>query len=187
MADNQPQSETGGLETPATNQAAISSQKEDESRALDFSRLTHQNWLFINAFLASGNVKRAYQLAKYTGSDESAPYQIFKKLKVYIEQLGDLDVTSRARLQADLKGVLELPLEERKSLNLKEWLEVRKFVAKITPEAIQSKPQISMLVINRPASKPETVAEQKGDTLKPITPPIDSAKIIDAELIDPQP
>lgn len=184
MADNQPQSNDAGLETPATNQAAISSQKEDETRALDFSRLTHQNWLFINAFLASGSVTRAYQLAKYTGKDESAPYQIFKKLKVYIEQIGDLDVTSRARLQADLKGVLDLPLEERKSLNLKEWLEVRKFAAKITPEAMQAKPQISMLVINRPAP---SKADNGVNGAKPITSPTDSKEIIDAEIIEPKP
>ena len=162
-----------------TNQPPESTHIQPVSNELDFSRLTHQNWLFINGFLATGNVQKAYQLAKYNGVEKSAPYQIFKKLKTYIEQIGDLDVTSRARLQADIKSVLDIPLEERKTLNLKEWLEVRKFSAKITPDAITARPQLSVLVINRPS-------KDKGDTAKgdnPITSPLDSSKIIDATII----
>lgn len=136
-------------ESNEPNQTAISTENQDKSNELDFSRLTHQNWLFINAFLATGNVQKAYRLAKYEGIEKSAPYQIFKKLKTYIEQIGDLDVTSRARLQADIKSVLDIPLEERQTLNLKEWLAVRKFSASITPEAAKTRQQISVLVINR--------------------------------------
>lgn len=157
------------------NQPPESTDIQPVSNDLDFSKLTHQNWLFINAFLATGNVQKSYKLAKYEGTEKSAPYQIFKKLKTYIEQIGDLDVTSRARLQADIKSVLDIPLEERKTLSLKEWLAVRKFSASITPEATNSKPQISVLVINRPSKEQGDTA--KGD--KPITSPLDSATIID--------
>lgn len=159
------------------NQTPESSLQTPANTELDFSRLTHQNWLFINAFLNTGDVRKAYKLAKYEGTEQSAPYQVFKRLKQHIEQIGDLDVTSRARLQADVKSLLDIPLEERKSLTLKEFLEVRKFVAKITPEAISSKPNISVLVINRPS-------KQEGDTAKgdnPITSRLDSATIIDAD------
>lgn len=168
------------------NQTPISNQLPTNSNDLDFSRLTHQNWLFINAFLASGNVQKAYQLAKYDGVDKSAPYQIFKKLKTYIEQIGDLDVTSRARLQADIKSVLDIPLEERKTLNLKEWLEVRKFSAKITPEATQSKQQISVLVINRPSKSNGDTAKGTQQEAKATTSHLDSSQIIDAEVIPNQ-
>ena len=157
------------------NQHAESTDIQPISSDLDFSKLTHQNWLFINAFLGCGSVTKAYKLAKYEGTERTAPYQLFKRLKQHIEALGDLDVTSRARLQADVKSLLDIPLEEKKSLTLKEFLEVRKFVAKITPEAISSKPNISVLVINRPAK--EAKGTQEGD--KPITSPLDSATIID--------
>jgi len=163
----------------ASNQTPISTTNQQPSNELDFSRLTHQNWLFINAFLATGSVTKSYKLAKYEGTEKSAPYQIFKKLKTYIEQIGDLDVTSRARLQADIKSVLDIPLEERKTLNLKEWLAVRKFSASITPEATKSKQQISVLVINRP-SKEAPKGDNGGE--KVINQPdISSENIIDIE------
>ena len=175
MIDNQPLSNDAPLDTPAPTQTDISTTNSSENNALDYSKLTPQNWLFINGFLSSGNVKKAYELAKYEGRNESAPYQVFKRLKPYIEQLGDLDVTSRARLQADLKQVLDLPLDEqKKSLTLSEWLRVRKFVASITPEATTQKPNISVLVINRPAKR-------EMDTPKTITPQsdFDGKEVID--------
>lgn len=170
------------MTTDNPNQDAGSSEIDKKKSDLDFSRLTHQNWLFINAFLSFGNIKKAYQLAKYTGTEQSAPYQVFKRLKPFIEQIGDLDVTSRARLQADVKSVLDIPLEERESLTLKEWLEVRKFTAKLTPEATQAKPQISVLIINRPAK----VDKGTVDSGNSITPPSDSPEIIQAEVIPNQ-
>lgn len=139
------------MTTDNQDQPTKSNEVAPVSNDLDFSKLTHQNWLFINAFLGCGSITKAYKLAKYEGTEKSAPYQIFKKLKTYIESIGDLDVTSRARLQADVKSLLDIPLEERKSLTLKEFLEVRKFVAKITPEATNQKPNISVLIINRPS------------------------------------
>ena len=163
------------MSTDNQDQPTESTQIQPVSNELDFSKLTHQNWLFINAFLNCGSITKAYKLAKYEGTERTAPYQLFKRLKQHIEQIGDLDVTSRARLQADIKGLLDIPLEERKSLTLKEFLEVRKFVAKITPEAISSKPNISVLVINRPSKQDMDTA--KGD--KPITSQLDSSDIID--------
>lgn len=177
MTDNQDISKNAPLDIERENQVEKSSAPASENNALDYSKLTHSNWLFINAFLQTSDVRKAYKLARYSGSEPSAPYQIFKKLKPYIEQLSDLDITSRARLQADLKSVLDIPLEERKSLTLKEWLEVRKFTAKLTPEATQQKPNISVLVINRPA---------KGtmEPLKGTSSPSDSAEnIIDVDPI----
>lgn len=152
MTDNQDISKSASLETSVPTQLDNSSHKNTENNALDFSKLTHQNWLFINGFLSTRNVKKAYELAKYNGKDESAPYQIFKKLKIYIEAIGDLDVTSRARLQADVKELLDLPLLEsqKAGVTIKEKLEILKLAAKITPEATQQKPNISVLIINRP-------------------------------------
>jgi hypothetical protein len=125
-----------------------SDEKPDETgKALE--ALTEQNWLFINHYLATGDVRKAYENAGYKGKNQSSPYQLFKTLKRRIEELSDLDITSRARLQADLRQVMGLPLAEKKELTLKEWLAVRKFVADITPEAKADKPQISFLVINR--------------------------------------
>lgn len=180
MIDNQPVSPIPEPETPATNQAGISNQTAPESSALDFARLTSQNWLFINCFISSRDVRKAYKMAKYSGTDESAPYQIFKKLKPYIEQIGDLDVTSRARLQADLKSLLDIPLEEKKTLTVKEFLEVRKFMAKVTPEAIGTRPQLSVLVINR-AVKSE---REQGESGKGTTNQRDSQQIIDVTPIE---
>jgi hypothetical protein len=181
MNENEPNKP---LDTNQENQSEISTQIEGANRALDFSRLTHQNWLFINAFLSTGKVKKAYSLAKYQGTEESAPYQVFRRLKPFIEAIGDLDVTSRARLQADLKPLLDLPLEDSKrSLTLKEFLEVRKFAAKITPEAMQAKPQLSVLVINRAPKEEREQAQTKGEEAKDITSRLDSSQIIDAEEI----
>lgn len=177
------------LDIDQENQIDKSSENESATRALDFSKLTHQNWLFINAFLSTGKIKKAYQLAKYEGTEQSAPYQVFRRLKPFIESIGDLDVTSRARLQADLKPLLDLPLEESKrSLTLKEFLEVRKFAAKITPEAMQAKPQLSVLVINRSSQSKEERGQSKVDGAKDITSPSDSTQIIDVDAtIEPKP
>jgi len=172
IIDNHVNSKSNQLEQ---NQPIESNDNQALPNALDFSRLTHQNWLFINAFLSTGNIKKAYQLAKYTGTEKSAPYQIFKKLKTYIEQIGDLDVTSRARLQADIKSVLDIPLEERQTLKFKEWLEIRKFTAKISPEATQPKQRISVLVINRLAEK------GTRDVAESSISPLDPTKIIDTD------
>lgn len=186
MLDNESDSKNPPLDTNQENQLTKSTAPDTQNAPLDFNRLTHQNWLFINAFLSSGNVKKAYQLAKYSGTEASAPYQIFRKLKPYIEQIGDLDVTSRARLQADLKPVLDMPLDPSKQhLTLSEWLRVRKFSASITPEAKTAKANISVLVINRPSKKDEPITiispnGQKGTTQSTDSP---TNNIINADLI----
>lgn len=162
--------------------AASSSQPMAESETKDLATLTDQNWLFINAFLQTGNVQKSYKIAGYAGKDRSAPYQLFKQLKSRIEDLGNLDVTSRARLQADLKSVLDLPLAaSKKELTLSEWLRVRKFTASLTPEATGQKPQISVLVINRTPrgdSQPGEVAKHNQSTPDP-----GAKDVIDAEII----
>lgn len=134
------------------------------NKELELNSLTEQNWLFINAFLKLGNVKKAYEMAGYKGESRAAPYVLFKHLKSVIEDLANLDVTSRARLQADLKQVLDLPLaESKKELTLSEWLRVRKFVAAISPEVQQPAKQISVLVINRSAAKREMDTPNVGN------------------------
>lgn len=146
----------------------------------DLTTLTEQNWLFINNFLQNGNIKKSYKLAGYSGKDLSAPYQLFKQLKSRIEDLANLDVTSRARLQADISKLLDIPLQEsKKELTLSEYLRVRKFVASITPEVQNQKPQISVLVINRPSKEGDNlVAGSKADTHQP-----EKDVIIDAEIV----
>lgn len=151
----------------------------------DLTALTEQNWLFINNFLQNGSIKKSYKLAGYSGKDPSAPYQLFKQLKSRIEDLANLDVTSRARLQADLARVLDIPLQEsKKELTISEWLRVRKFVASITPEVQQGKPQISVLVINR------SPKEANGPMVSPVgnnpaSDPRAKDVVVDAQVIEP--
>lgn len=162
MAENQENIEKKEPE----NSAMVSSQSETN----DLTTLTEQNWLFINAFLQCGNIVKSYKIAGYKGENRSAPYQLFKQLKSRIEDLGNLDVTSRARLQADLKQVLDLPLDpNKKHLTLSEWLRVRKFSAAINPEVQQPQKQISVLVINRgsqPKGERDTAIDEKGSNPK---------------------
>lgn len=184
MIDNQDNSLDKSNESAPAPQTEKSLQKASDETALDFARLTHQNWLFINAFIAKADVRAAYQLAKYEGTDESAPYQVFRRLKPYIEAIGDLDVTSRARLQADLKPVLDLPLDPNKThLTLSEWLRVRKFAGALTPEAKTSKPNISVLVINRSTKHDERDNGQADSTTSHREP---RNKVVDAEIIEPK-
>lgn len=163
----------------------------------DLTSLTEQNWLFINNFLQNGSIKKSYKLAGYSGKDASAPYQLFKQLKSRIEDLANLDVTSRARLQADLAKVLDIPLQEsKKELTLSEWLRVRKFVASITPEVTNQRPQISLLVINRPnkegsnkgplnVSIGKKVDNEVANGNNSQSDPPNKDVFIDAELVDP--
>lgn len=186
MSEN---NENKPLDINQENQVDKSSEKTTDDRALDFSKLTHQNWLFINGFLNCRDVRKAYQLAKYEGTEQSAPYQVFRRLKPFIEAIGDLDVTSRARLQADVKELLDIPLLETQKLGvtIKEKLEILKLAAKITPEAMQAKPQLSVLVINRPSQSAKEQPTNKVEQPKDITSRLDSSQIIDAEIIEPKP
>ena len=188
MIDNQQDSPNQmpapDIESAAATPVDSSIQKNEGTGELDFSKLTHQNWLFINSFLSIGNIQKAYQVAKYEGRDASAPYQIFKKLKPFIEQIGDLDVTSRARLQANVKSMLELPLDPNKTfLTFSEMLRLNKFVASLTPEATQQKPHISLLVINRsPSIQDKKGTPQFGTNAQ--SDPINKDVVIDAEIVE---
>lgn len=151
---------------------------DDNKPTNDLTTLTEQNWLFINNFLQNGNIRKSYKLAGYSGKDLSAPYQLFKQLKSRIEDLGNLDITSRARLQADISRLLDIPLQEsKKELTLSEYLRVRKFVASITPEATNQKPQISVLIINRSNSKQMDVVKVGNGNNS--TSNLDSKDVID--------
>jgi len=160
------------------------SPSELEKETKDLVTLTEQNWLFINAFLSCGSITKAYKIAGYKGESRAAPYVLYKQLKSRIEDLGNLDVTSRARLQADLKQVLDLPLaESKKELSLSEWLRVRKFVASITPDVQSAKPNISVIVINRAKREMDT-ANSGNSTINQSD--LGNKDVIDVDIIEPK-
>lgn len=159
----------------------LNNQLENQTKENKLENLTERNWLFIKYFLETGKVVESYKLAGYKSDVRSAPYVLFKQLKSKIEEIGNLDVTSKARLQSDLSKLMDLPLaSDKKELTLSEYLRVRKFVASITPEVQETKPQISVLVINRP-SKDQPIDLNTGKRDKTITPPTDS---INKDVID---
>lgn len=159
--------------TPSNDDKSIQSSNE-----LALSSLTDKNWLFIKHFLETSDVEKAYLLAGYEGSAPSTKYDLFKKLKPFIEEIASLGVVSRVRLMADLTKVLALPLVDRGALTVSEWLRVRKFASSLIPELKQDS-KVSLLVVNRYAEgKGNTDKEGKGNN---VTPSIDPNNIIDAE------
>ena len=125
----------------------------NDEKLLD--ELTERNWLFIKNFLHTGDIPKSYKLSGYRSKERSAPYVLFNQLKHKIEGLGNLNITSKARLMAETNKLLELPLDDNKqSLTFSERLRLLKFIASITPDALQQKPQISMLVINKAGQTP---------------------------------
>jgi hypothetical protein len=138
----------------------------EPGKDLSLESLTDQNWLFIKHFLETGDIRKAYQLAKYEGDSESAPYQVFKRLKPFIEEIGNMAVTSRLKLVADVNKALSLPLNpDKTSVSVSEWLRIRKFAASLTPEA-QSQPKLSVLVVNRYGHKDnEALRVSEGNNL----------------------
>jgi hypothetical protein len=120
----------------------------ESSNDLALSSLTDKNWLFIKHYLETADIEKAYLLAGYEGSAVSTKYDLFKKLKPFIEEIGNLAITSRLKLVADLSKVLSIPLQQREALSVSEWLRVRKFAASLTPE-VQAAPKMSVLIVNR--------------------------------------
>lgn len=144
--------------------------------------LTEQNWLFIKYFLATGNVKKSHQLAGYKGTSEAAPYMLFKQLKGRIEDVGSLDITSRSRILAEVNKLLEIPLDESvKTATFKERTKLLEVLAKLTPDAIAPKQQLSVFVIKRYDA--QTEGEQAGRKGKDTIIPSDSPQIIDVDPI----
>lgn len=171
-------------ETPEVNKPLVNQEENNKSLGLQLDNLTDQNWLFIKHFLETADIRTAYNLAKYEGTEASAPYQLFKRLKPYIEEIGNLAITSRLKLVADLNKVLSIPLVDKESLTVSEWLRVRKFAATLTPEVSQDKPKLSVLIINRPTS-----VETKVDNGTPAngikdTPTLTPNNFIDGEVIE---
>lgn len=166
----------------------VNQESTEKNLGLDLGKLTNQNWLFIKHFLESADIRTAYQLAGYESKEPSAPYQVFKRLKPYIEEIGNLGVTSRLKLVADLSKVLALPLVEKQSLTVSEWLRVRKFAATLTPEVNQEKPKLSVLIINRamPAASAEPLKVDNGTppTDNNPTPTLTPNNFTDAEIVE---
>jgi hypothetical protein len=136
----------------------------EPTKSVTLSDLTEQNWLFIKAYLNTGNVRKSYKLAGYTGKSESAAYVLFNSLKSRIEEIGSVDTLGRTRLMAEVNKLLDLPLDNNKNnVSLTEKLRVIKLAAALTPEVQAAKPNLSVFVINRygpGAGKP-------GETITP--------------------
>jgi hypothetical protein len=163
-----------------TNQPNTGNQVEPAPlKELALDSLTDQNWLFIKHYLETADIKKSYQLAGYQGTEESAPYQIFKKLKPFVEEIGNLAITSRLKLVADLNKVLSIPLVTKESLTVSEWLRVRKFAASLTPET-QSAQKLSVLVVNRYGDN----GHKEQDKPINVTRDIEASNIIDIEPIE---
>jgi hypothetical protein len=147
---------------------------KENNDGLDLTSLTDSNWLYVKHYLETGDIKKAYDLAGYEGTARSAPYELFRKLKPFIEEIGNMTATSRLKLVADLNHVLSIPLLDKYKLGLtfSEWIRARKLAISITPDT-QPAPKMSVLVVNRYMDKAE---EGKGNT-HPID--IDPSNIID--------
>jgi hypothetical protein len=149
---------------------------------LSLESLSDLNWLFIKHYLETADIRKAYELAGYTGTEASAPYQVFKRLKPFIEEIGNLTVTSRIKLQADLSKALAIPLIPKDHLTVSEWIRVRKLAISLTPEA-QTSQKLSILVVNRAKGTQDTISITTDKGQKPNSPPqdIDPSNIIDVE------
>lgn len=149
----------------------------------ELTELTERNWLFIKHYLVTRNVKEAHRLAGYEGRSDAAPYVLFKQLKPKIEELLTLDVTSRARLLSEVSKLLDIPLlpHQEIGVTLKERTKLLELVAKLTPDAIAPKQNLSVFVIKRfdPRTNEGTGQNRVSDT-KPIP---DSPNVIDVEPI----
>lgn len=163
-----------------------------EPKSVTLADLTEQNWLFIKYYLKTGNVRKSYKLAGYTGKSESASYQLFSQLKARIEEIGSVDVLGRTRLMAEVNKLLDLPLDESKNnVSLTEKLRVIKLAASLTPEVQAAKPNLSVFVINRygaPAATPggaDAVGDVGGNGSGTNTAPRDirGKDVIEGEVI----
>ena len=125
--------------------------KDDKGSQLNLGDLTDQQWLFIKHYIDLGDIREAYKRASYEGIEASAPYQVFKRLKPYIEEVLNHSV-SRLRLMKDLDKALAIPLIDKERLTVSEWLRLRKFAGSLIPE-LKDDRKISVLVINRHAGE----------------------------------
>jgi hypothetical protein len=151
----------------------------DHSNDLSLDTLTDQNWLFIKHYLSTGDITKSYSLAGYEGTAPSNPYNVFKRLKPYIEELISLGSVSRLRLMNDLDKALAIPLVNRESLSPSEWLRIRKFASTLIPE-LKRDQKLSVLIVNRYGEAKGTTEE--GKAINPITDS-PSKDVIDIEPI----
>jgi hypothetical protein len=166
----------------ATNLPTDSNSGVDKSLSLE--SLTDANWLFIKHYLETADIKKAYELADYKGTAQSAPYELFRRLKPFIEEIGNLAITSRIKLQADLSKALSLPLNPDKThVSVSEWLRIRKMALAMTPEA-QNQAKLSVLVVNRYPDKDKGNVSIVGDSSNNPTLDINTSNIIDADIVE---
>lgn len=154
--------------------------------SLSLESLTDANWLFIKHYLETADIKKAYELAGYTGTAQSAPYELFRKLKPFVEEIGNMAVTSRLKLVADLQKALSLPLNpDKEHVSVSEWLRIRKLALSMTPEA-QQQAKLSVLVVNRYGEKDKgTITVSDSVSNNPTHYP-SSNDVIEGEIVDPE-
>lgn len=159
-----------------------------DGKSVALNDLTDQNWLFLKCYLESGDVVKAYKLAGYKGEAKSAPYELFRRLKSSLEEIGNTNIASKSRLLAEVNKLLELPLATTEtSLTFSERLRLLKFVASITPEVDKPKQNVSLLIINRFAdSKGDTHNSNGLDTNLTPSSELKDVSIIDATIVPDQ-
>lgn len=171
---------------PSDNRSLPTDSNSGIDKTLSLESLTDANWLFIKHYLETADIKKAYELAEYKGTAQSAPYELFRKLKPFIEEIGNLVVTSRIRLQADLSKALSLPLNpDKQHVSVSEWLRIRKMALAMTPEA-QQQAKLSVLVVNRYGEKDKGTIIVSGDVSNTSTIYPSSKDVIEGEIINPE-
>jgi|SRR6185436_1198472 len=141
--------------------------KPQSSNTTSLAELTDKNWLFIKHFLETSDLQLAYNKAGYDGTTKSAPYELFRRLKPYIEEIVNTELTSKLKFNKDLNKALSIPLVDKEHLTVSEWLRLRKFASSLVPEMQENKQSLSVLVVNRFATQDEVDKANGGLDNKP--------------------
>lgn len=139
----------------------VSKDKATSLPSQDLSELTEKNWLFIKYFFEGKDLKECYKLAGYNGSDYSAPYKLFERLKPKLELVAQSEGVNKARLLANVNKMLGMPLEEgKKTLSFPEMLSLLKFTKDLIPEMDKPKQAPTVFVIQRYSEdKPKDIVD----------------------------
>jgi len=174
------------MSSEATDKPIIKNEvaKVDSSNTNTLAELTDQNWLFIKHFLETSDVRTAYSRAGYTGKVQSAPYELFRRLKPAIEEMVNAQLTSKIKFSDDLNKALSIPLIDKEHLTVSEWLRLRKFAASLIPEVANNKQTLSVLVVNRFDNQEEADKHNSGLGTKPTHQP-SNKDVIEATIIPP--
>lgn len=171
------------MSSEATNQPNLPTEQTNgvSSNNNALTELTDQNWLFIKHFLETSDIKKAYDLAGYDGTARSAPYELFRRLKPFIEELVNTNLTAKIKFSEDLQKALSIPLVDKEHLTVSEWLRLRKFASSLIPEMQENKAKLSVLVVNRYPDKMDSV--DSGNGINPTHQSPSKDVIIDATVL----